>query len=209
MSTESLAESPAAQRAGYDSDTPAALEAFMAGGWLERDPELRPHPQLERHRARRAALSRAYRGAYVLIPAGRERVRANDTYFRFRPSSDFAYLMGDGEPDALLVLEPQGAGHRTLLFVREHNRGTREFFTDRAVGELWVGRHRGVEESASYYGVDDCRPLARSRRISRSGARRAGRSRAGARRRRSGRRGVGTKRPRCENSRRISPRCAW
>ena len=53
--------------------------------------------------------------------------------------------MGDGEPDALLVLEPQGAGHRTLLFVREHNRGTREFFTDRTLGELWVGRHRGVD----------------------------------------------------------------
>ncbi len=159
MSTEGLAESPAQQRATHDSETPAALETFMAGGWLERSPKLQPHPQRERHRARRAALSQAYRGAYVVIPAGRERVRANDTYFRFRPGSDFAYLMGDGEPDALLVLEPEGAGHRTLLFVREHNRGTREFFTDRTLGELWVGRHRGVEESAAYYGVDDCRPL--------------------------------------------------
>ncbi|MGB8521204.1 MAG: aminopeptidase P family protein [Candidatus Tumulicola sp.] len=159
MSSEGIAEPSAPQRTGHDSETPAALEAFMAGGWLDRSPDLRPHPQLERHRARRAALSHAYRGAYVLIPCGRERVRANDTYFRFRPSSDFAYLMGDGEPDALLVLEPQGAGHRTVLFVREHNRGTRAFFTDRAVGELWVGRHRGVEESAAYYGVDECRPL--------------------------------------------------
>ena len=83
-----------------------------------------------------------------MIPAGRERVRANDTLFRFRPGTDFAYLMGAGEPGALLVLEPDGARHSTLLFVRAHNRGKAEFFTDRANGELWVGRHRGVDESA-------------------------------------------------------------
>lgn len=159
MSTEGLAEAPAAAaRAGHDSDTPPALEAFMAGGWIDRAPDLRPHPERDRYRERREALSRSYRGTCVLVPAGGERIRANDTSFRFRPGSDFAYLMGDGEPDALLVLEPDGSGHRTLLFAREHNRGTRAFFTDRALGELWVGRHRGVEESAAYYGVDDCRP---------------------------------------------------
>src|SRR5579863_802110 len=146
-------------RAGHDSDTPDALVAFMAGGWLERPLERHPHPQAARFRARRDALSRAYRGAYVVVPAGCERVRANDTYFRFRPGSDFAYLMGDGEPNALLVLEPAGSGHRSLLFVREHNRGTAAFFTDRVQGELWVGRHRGVDESATYYGVDACKPL--------------------------------------------------
>jgi len=94
-----------------------------------------------------------------VIPAGRERIRANDTSFRFRPSSDFAYLLGEGEPGALLVLEPEGAAHRSLLFVPPHNRGTREFFADRVYGELWVGRHRGVDESRAYYGVDECRPM--------------------------------------------------
>jgi Xaa-Pro aminopeptidase len=160
MSTEGIAESPATpERAGHDSDTPQRLIAFMAGGWIDREAAQQPHPQIGRHRARRETLSQAYRGAYVVVPAGRERVRANDTYFRFRPSSDFAYLMGDGEAGALLVLEPDGDRHRSLLFVREHNRGTREFFTDRMQGELWVGRHRGVEESAAYYGIDVARPL--------------------------------------------------
>ncbi|MGA8532861.1 MAG: aminopeptidase P family protein [Candidatus Tumulicola sp.] len=160
MSAENIAESPAApQTASHDPETPAALAAFMAAGWIDEPLDSRPHPQLERLRDRRAALSRAYPGAYVVVPAGRERVRANDTYFRFRPGSDFAYLMGDGEPGALLVMEPRGAGHRSVLFVREHNRGTPEFFTDRMNGELWVGRHRGVEESAAYYGVDVCHPL--------------------------------------------------
>ena len=79
MSTEGLAESPSAQRAGPRLRNAAALEAFMAGGWLERDPELRPHPQLERHRARRAALSQAYRGAYVFDPR-RTRARPRERH---------------------------------------------------------------------------------------------------------------------------------
>ncbi|MEO6836084.1 MAG: aminopeptidase P family protein [Candidatus Tumulicola sp.] len=160
MLNESPTDSPpASARASHDSDAPDALVEFMAGGWIDRPVPTAAHPQLERFRQRRAALSRAYPGTYVIVPAGRERVRANDTFFRFRTSSDFAYLMGVGEPGALLVMEPDGTGHRLALFVREHNRGKAEFFTDRAHGELWVGRHRGVDESAAFYGADVCRPL--------------------------------------------------
>ncbi|MBV8720823.1 MAG: aminopeptidase P family protein [Candidatus Eremiobacteraeota bacterium] len=143
----------------YDPDTPEALVEFMSGGWSERPLAARAHPQLARLRERREALSRAYPGAYLLVPSGAERVRANDTFFRFRTATEFAYLMGDGEPGAMLVLEPHAGGHRSLLFAREHNRGRAEFFTDRVHGELWVGRHRGVDESQLYYGVDACRPL--------------------------------------------------
>jgi Xaa-Pro aminopeptidase len=138
---------------------PAPLVEFMASDWIDRPSVAQRHPQAQRFAARRAALSQANRGIYVVVPAGPERVRANDTFFRFRASSDFAYLVGNGEPGAVLVLEPNGAGHRSLLFVLDHNRGTPEFFTDRQVGELWVGRHRGVAESRTYYAVDDCRSL--------------------------------------------------
>lgn len=143
----------------HDPDTPAALVDFMATGWIDRPLTVAVHPQLERLRERRVALSKAFPGKYLLVPAGREYIRANDTVFRFRPASDFAYLMGGGEPGGLLVLQPKGGEHRTLLFAREHNRGRKEFFTDRMTGELWVGRHRGVDESQIYYGVDACRPL--------------------------------------------------
>jgi Xaa-Pro aminopeptidase len=152
-------EAPASPKTSYDPDTPQPLIDFMAAGWLERPLAAAVHPQVDRLRARREALSRAYPGTYLVVPAGQEHVRANDTFFRFRPSSDFAYLMGGGEPGGVLVLEPHGAGHRSVLFAREHNRGQAEFFTDRRDGELWVGRHRGVDESQIYYGVDACRPL--------------------------------------------------
>ncbi len=133
----------------------SSCRAIGSTGPLARDRD----PQADRFAARREALSKTYPGTYLVLPAGIERVRANDTSFRFRPSSDFAYLLGAGEPGAVLVLEPRGAGHRSVLFVPEHNRGTAEFFTDRVHGELWVGRHRGVDESKAYFGVDECRPM--------------------------------------------------
>jgi Xaa-Pro aminopeptidase len=159
MSTERTAGQETPARAAHDPDTPEALIAFMSTGWLERPAVAAAHPQLERLRERRRALSAAYRGVHLIIPAGVEHVRANDTFFRFRPSSDFAYLMASGEPGGVLVFEPAGPEHRTLLFTHPHNRGTKEFFTDRVAGELWVGPHRGIEESRTYYGVDKCRPL--------------------------------------------------
>jgi Xaa-Pro aminopeptidase len=148
-----------APAAGHDTDAPAALVEFMRGGWIERPADVREHPQLERLRERRAAIARPYAATYLIVPAGGERVRANDTNFRFRPATDFAYLMGGGEPGAVLVFEPDGSGHKTVLFAQPHNRGTAGFFTDRVRGELWVGPHRGVEESLRYYGVDECKPV--------------------------------------------------
>jgi Xaa-Pro aminopeptidase len=160
MSTQRNAPQPAESgQAKHDFQPPKALVEFMRGDWIDRPSASPRHAEAARFERRRTALAQAYLGTYLLIPAGRERVRANDTSFRFRTSSDFAYLAGNGEPGALLVLEPDGAKHRSLLFVADHNRGRAEFFTDRIAGELWVGRHRGVAESLAYYGVDDCRPL--------------------------------------------------
>jgi Xaa-Pro aminopeptidase len=150
-------QQPAKQ--AHDSDTPQALVDFMSTGWTDAAITVSHLPQSERYKARREALSRAYPGAYIVVPSGTEKVRANDTNFRFRPSSEFAYLAGPGEPDGMLVLEPRsGGGHDSVLFVLAHNRGEADFFTDRVHGELWVGRHRGVDESQIYYGVDRCRP---------------------------------------------------
>lgn len=146
-------------KASHDFEPPKALIDFMASGWLDRPMPAGVHPEVDRFRQRRESLGRSYPGSYLVVPAGRERVRANDTAFRFRPSSDFAYLTGGGEPGAILILEPDGTAHRSLLFVPAHNRGKAEFFTDRVYGELWVGRHRGVEESRAFYGVDEGRPL--------------------------------------------------
>ncbi|HZY99311.1 MAG TPA: aminopeptidase P family protein [Candidatus Baltobacteraceae bacterium] len=175
MDTQRRAGEPAQGKNGYDPETPQALVDFMATGWAERPLAAGKQTEAARFRLRREELSRAYPGAFIVVPAGEEHVRANDTFFRFRPSSDFAYLVGAGEPGAILVLEPHGSEHRSLLFAREHNRGQAEFFTDRLHGELWVGRHRGVDESQLYFGVDACRPISAGaayfEELTRSGAR--------------------------------------
>jgi Xaa-Pro aminopeptidase len=159
MSAEEVQQRHELSRAAHDLEPPEQLVEFMSKEWIDAPLSAARHPQTARLRSRRETLSRAYAGCYLVIPAGQEHVRANDTTFRFRPSSDFVYLMGDGEAGSLLVLEPDGSAHRTLLFAPEHNRGRAEFFTDRVYGELWVGRHRGLDESQIYYGVDRCRPL--------------------------------------------------
>ncbi|HZT12328.1 MAG TPA: aminopeptidase P family protein [Candidatus Baltobacteraceae bacterium] len=147
-------------KATHDTEAPQALIDFMSSGWLDAPLAAGSIPNRERFAERRKRVSAAYPGQAVLVSAGSEKIRANDTAYRFRPSTDFAYLAGPGEPGSLLLLEPKnGGGHDAVLFVPPHNRGRAEFFTDRVRGELWVGRHRGVDESQLYFGVDRCLPI--------------------------------------------------
>jgi Xaa-Pro aminopeptidase len=149
----------APKRASHDPDSPEALVRFMSEGWVDAPITVSRADQVERLSARRAELARAFADAVLVIPAGGEKTRANDTNFRFRTSSDFAYLMGQGEAGSTLLLEPRNGSHDSVLFVPAHNRGDAAFFADRVHGELWVGRHRGVDESQLFFGVDRCRPM--------------------------------------------------
>ena len=96
-----------------------------------------------------------------MVPTGHEKVRANDTTYRFRPGSDFYYLTGNQEPDCVLVMLPSGkAGHRDLLFVEPNpGRSDATFYTDRSKGELWVGARLGVSQSQHRFQIDECRAL--------------------------------------------------
>jgi len=148
--------------ATHDTVPPPALLEFMVKEWKPADGK--PTPKLKGHEAfaaRRRALSRLFPGETLVIPTGHEKVRANDTNYRFRPGSDFYYLTGNVEPDCVLVMEAQeGGGHRDVLFV-EPNPGHSDatFFTDRVKGELWVGPRLGVPQSRDRFAVDECRGL--------------------------------------------------
>jgi Xaa-Pro aminopeptidase len=153
---------PRAKPATHDTQPPPALLDFMMKGWKPRTGK--PLPKIKHadaFHARRRALSRLFPGETLVIPTGHEKVRANDTHYRFRPGSDFYYLTGNTEPDCVLVLQPrEGGGHTDLLFVEPNpGRGDSTFFTDRVKGELWVGPRLGVKESQARYGVDEARGL--------------------------------------------------
>ena len=117
--------------------------------------------------ARRAAVSAAFPGERLVIPAGGFKVRSNDTDYRFRPHSAFAHLTGlgtDREPDAVLVLEPRderdGGGHEPVIYFRPRaERDSKEFFGDARYGEFWVGVRPSLAEVEAELG--DQRPAHR------------------------------------------------
>jgi Xaa-Pro aminopeptidase len=141
--------------AAHDSGTPDELLAFMTQSWAAPQGRLPTLAGRERFADRRRAIAQQFPGEVLIVPTGREKVRANDTNYRFRPGTDFYYLTGIHEPDCVLVIVPDGAGHRAIVFT-EPNPGKTDttFFTDRNKGELWVGPRLGVAATAARFGVE-------------------------------------------------------
>lgn len=139
--------------------SPEAFRSFISTGWAPRNDRTPARAEVADHAARRrAAVSDAFPGERLVIPAGGLKVRSNDTDYVFRPHSAFAHLTGlgaDREPDAVLVLEPlDGGGHDAVLFFRPlAGRDTEEFFADSRYGEFWVGRRPTIEDIEAELGV--------------------------------------------------------
>ncbi len=104
----------------------------------------------EEFAARRAQLMQHLGAdAIALLPAARRRLRNRDTEYPFRQDSDFYYLSGFPEEDAVLVLAPGRKEGEYLLFCHEHD----------PVRELWDGPRAGMEGACERYGADQAFPL--------------------------------------------------
>ncbi|MFC7331052.1 aminopeptidase P family protein [Marinactinospora rubrisoli] len=131
------------------------LAAWMRTGWADTERrDLHPVEQAPYAAKRRAALAARFPGERLLVPAGRLKVRSNDTEYRFRAASDYVYLTGDQSEDGCLVLEPRpGGGHEATLYLPPRsNRENGEFWLA-GNGELWVGRRNSLTESARLFGL--------------------------------------------------------
>ncbi|OFE18094.1 Xaa-Pro aminopeptidase [Humibacillus sp. DSM 29435] len=152
--SEAQKKSPSRARPTTDE-----FRAFVASGWSSRPTGTTPRADVADHAAkRREAVSAAFAGERLVIPAGGLKVRSNDCDYVFRPHSAFAHLTGlgsDREPDAVLVLEPTGAsGHEAILYFRPlAGRDTDEFFGDSRYGEFWVGARPTLVDIESELGV--------------------------------------------------------
>jgi Xaa-Pro aminopeptidase len=93
---------------------------------------------------RRRRFADAIGDALAVIPGAREVPRNADTGFEFRQDSDFYFLTGFDEPDAVAVINPAHAKERFVLFVRPRDREM----------EIWNGRRAGVEGAVATYGAD-------------------------------------------------------
>lgn len=140
---------------------PKGFLETISTGWAER-PDLTPpqRAQAPFAAARRDAVSAAFPGKRLVIPAGSYKQRSNDTDYPFRAHSAFAHLTGwasDSVPDSVLVFQPRAdaaAGHDVTLYLRERaDRTTAEFYGDATIGEFWIGPRPALAGVAADLGV--------------------------------------------------------
>lgn len=98
--------------------------------------------------ARRTRITNAMGSGVMLLAAAPERPRTGDVLWPFRQDSDFDYVTGFPEPDAVAVLAPDGAEH-FVLFVQPHD-------PERAV---WVGPRAGIDGAVTRFGADAAHPI--------------------------------------------------
>ncbi len=89
------------------------------------------------------------KGSIALIPAATMKTRNRDVEYRFRQDSDFSYLTGFEEPEALAVFIPGRKQGEYLLFCREFDEKT----------ALWTGHHAGLDGALNEFGADDAFPI--------------------------------------------------
>ncbi|MFK8047374.1 MAG: Xaa-Pro aminopeptidase [Halioglobus sp.] len=85
----------------------------------------------------------------AIIPSAREQQRSRDTEFPFRQDSDFYYLSGFVEPEAVLVLIPGRKHGQFVMFCRERDPNM----------ELWHGFRAGPEGACENFSADDAFPI--------------------------------------------------
>ena len=107
-----------------------------------------PAPDSTALAARRERVMAAMGDAVMVVVAAPERVRSGDVTYPYRQNSDFAYVTGLLEPEAVCVLAP-GTNDPYVLFVRPHD-------PERAI---WVGRRTGPDGAMRDHGADAAFPL--------------------------------------------------
>lgn len=100
-------------------------------------------------RRRRQLMREMEANAIAVIPAAPESLRNGDVHYPYRQDSDFFYLSGFNEPEAVIVLVPDREPGEYILFCRERNQEQ----------ETWHGRRSGQRGAIDEYGADDSFPI--------------------------------------------------
>ncbi len=105
--------------------------------------------QQEHARRRRKLMRRLGPDALALVPAAPLRVQSRDVHWPYRQDSDFLYLTGFPEPQAMAVLRPGHPEGEFLMFCAERD----------PVRECWEGPTIGPQGACEHYGADSARPI--------------------------------------------------
>jgi len=106
-------------------------------------------PLSEFVRRRKQLMRMMDKHAIAIIPAAPVRIRNRDAEYPYRQDSDFLYLTGFSEPEAVAVLVPGREHGEYVLFCRERD----------PVMETWHGRRAGQDGAIEQYGADDSFPI--------------------------------------------------
>jgi Xaa-Pro aminopeptidase len=102
-----------------------------------------PREMFRAHREK--FLAKLPAGSVAILHSAPQRMMSNDTEYPYRQDSDFYYLTGVDEPDAIAVLRPgAGDGKRYILFLRARD----------ARREVYEGQRTGPEGAVAEYGAD-------------------------------------------------------
>lgn len=100
-------------------------------------------------RRRKQLMAQMEANSIAIIPSARETLRNRDVHYAFRQDSDFHYLTGFDEPDAVAVLLPGRDHGEYVLFCRDRD----------PTMELWDGYRAGPEGACSDFAADDAFPI--------------------------------------------------
>ncbi|MFC0226348.1 Xaa-Pro aminopeptidase [Serratia aquatilis] len=101
--------------------------------------------QQEFHNRRQALLAKMAPASAAVIFAAPEATRSADSEYPYRQNSDFWYLTGFNEPEAVLILVKSDETHNhSVLFNRIRD----------LTAEIWFGRRLGQEAAPAKLGVD-------------------------------------------------------
>ena len=98
---------------------------------------------------RQQLMQRMTPNSIAILPAAAISTRNNSVEYPYRQDSDFFYLSGFSEPEAVLVLIPKREHGEFILFCRERN----------PERELWDGLRAGQEGAIANYQADDAFPI--------------------------------------------------
>jgi Xaa-Pro aminopeptidase len=100
-------------------------------------------------RRRRQLMRMIGRNGIAILPTSLEKLRNGDVHYHYRPDSDFHYLTGFDEPEAVAVLVPGRPQAEYVLFVRDRD----------PTRETWDGKRAGPDGAVADYGADDAFPI--------------------------------------------------
>lgn len=103
----------------------------------------------EMKQRRKELMAQMESNSIALLTAAPPRIRNNDAEYLYRQNSDFYYLTGLQEQDAVLALIPGRKQGEVVLFCQEKNKEK----------ELWTGILLGPEAACAELGIDDAFPI--------------------------------------------------